>query len=94
LAFWTCLDTLLFADDQVIIATSEDDLQRAVYSLQNIASNFGMEISTDKAKVMVLLGKEPIRSKIYIENTLIERVNSFNYLGYNLSYTDDKHMAI
>jgi hypothetical protein len=23
-----------------------------------------------------------------------ERVNSFNYLGYNLSYTDDKDMAI
>jgi hypothetical protein len=53
-----------------------------------------MEISTDETRVMEFLGKEPIRSKICIENTLIERVNSFNYLGYNLSYTDDKDMAI
>jgi hypothetical protein len=34
----------------IIIATSEDDLQRAVYSLQDVASSFDMAISTDKAK--------------------------------------------
>jgi hypothetical protein len=85
----SCLDTQLFADNQVIIATS--DLQRAVCNLQNIASNSDMEISTDKTEVISFLGKEPIRSKICIENTLIERVNSFNY---NLSYTDAKYMAI
>jgi hypothetical protein len=59
----SCLDTLLFADDQVIIATSKDDLQPAVCNLQNIASNFDVEISTDTSKVMTFVGKEPIRSK-------------------------------
>ncbi|KAJ4433458.1 hypothetical protein ANN_15761 [Periplaneta americana] len=29
----TCLDTLLFADDQLIIAKTEDELQRAVHNL-------------------------------------------------------------
>jgi hypothetical protein len=53
-----------------------------------------MEISTDTSKVMTFVGKEPNRSKIRIDKTLIERVNSFNYLGYNVSYTDDKDMAI
>jgi hypothetical protein len=75
-----------------VIATS--DLQRAVCNLQNNASNFDMEISTDKTEVISFLGKESIRSKICIENTLIERVNSFNYLSYNLSYSDAKDMAI
>jgi hypothetical protein len=28
------LDTLLFADNQVLIATSEDELQQAIYNLQ------------------------------------------------------------
>jgi hypothetical protein len=27
------LDTLLFADDQVLIVSSEDELQRAIYNL-------------------------------------------------------------
>jgi hypothetical protein len=52
-----------------------------------------MGISTDRTEMMAFLGKEPIRSKIYTENTLTEQVNSFSYLGYP-SYTDDKDMAI
>jgi hypothetical protein len=40
------------------------------------------------------LGKKPIISKIFIDNTSTERVNPLNYLGYSLSYTDDKDMAI
>jgi hypothetical protein len=32
--------TLLFADDQVITAGSEDNLQRGVFTLQNIAKKF------------------------------------------------------
>ena len=34
----SCFDTLLFADDQVIIAKSEDDRQRAIFNLQKIMS--------------------------------------------------------
>jgi hypothetical protein len=30
------LNTILFADDQVIVASTEDDLQRAAYTLNNI----------------------------------------------------------
>jgi hypothetical protein len=29
------LNTLLFADDQVLLSDSEDDLQTALYTLQN-----------------------------------------------------------
>ena len=68
------LDTLLFADDQIIIATSEDDLQHAAYNLQQVVSDFGFQISTDKTKVMAFKGKYPIPSKICIRNTLIEHV--------------------
>lgn len=89
----TVLDTLMFADDQVIIAKTEDALQRAIYNLQIIASDFNMEISKEKTKVMAFSGENPIPSKIMINNTLIERVNSFNYLGYNLSYITDEDMS-
>jgi hypothetical protein len=42
------LDTLLFADDQVLIAKSEDELQRAIYNLKKTVSYFNMSISIEK----------------------------------------------
>ncbi|KAJ4428897.1 hypothetical protein ANN_25891 [Periplaneta americana] len=49
-------------DDQVIISNSEDNLQRGLYTLNKILSDFGMEISAKKSKVMAFLGQDPIRS--------------------------------
>jgi len=40
----TKINILFFADDQVIITDSEDNLQRGVVTLQNVAKNFGVEI--------------------------------------------------
>ena len=40
----TKINILLFADDKVVIADSEDNLQRGVVTLQNVAKNFGMKI--------------------------------------------------
>lgn len=48
------IDTLLFADDIVFMATSEDNLQRLVYNFNQMAESFNMEISTDKSKVPVM----------------------------------------
>jgi hypothetical protein len=45
------LGALLFADDHVLIATSEDELQRAIYNLQKTISDFDMSISTEKIKL-------------------------------------------
>jgi hypothetical protein len=43
----TKINTFLFADDQVIMADSDDNLQWRVFrsTFQNIAKDFGMEIS-------------------------------------------------
>jgi hypothetical protein len=35
---------------------------------------------------MAFQGKEHVRSKICIENTISEEVNNLNCLGYNLTY--------
>jgi hypothetical protein len=35
---------VLFAEDQITIADSKDNLQTGVFTLQNIANNFGTEI--------------------------------------------------
>jgi hypothetical protein len=56
------IDTMLFADDQVLLAKSEDDLQYSVHNFNNIASEFSTEINAEETRVMAFRGMEPIRS--------------------------------
>jgi hypothetical protein len=49
---------VLFADYQDIIAYSEDNLQRGVFTLQIIAKNVEMEISPEKYEMMAFLRKD------------------------------------
>jgi hypothetical protein len=85
---------MLFADDQVLLAKSEDDLQYSVHNLNKIASEFSMEINVQKTRVMAFRGMEPIRSKICINNKALKQQNTFNYLGYNISYDGEKDLNI
>jgi hypothetical protein len=85
---------MLFADDQVLLAKSEDDLQYSVYNFNKIASEFSTEINVEKTRVMVFRGMEPIRSKICINNKTLKQQNTCNYLGYNISYEGEKYLNI
>jgi beta-xylosidase len=44
------IQTILYADDQVIIAKSEDELQMAVNDLNKIAKKYNIKISSSKIK--------------------------------------------
>ena len=57
------LNTLLFADDQVIIQDSEDKLQKSVYLLNQKRKDYNLKISTDKIKITAFKGKRLMRSK-------------------------------
>jgi hypothetical protein len=79
------LNTLLFADDQVIIQDTEDKLQKPVHILHQISKDYNLKISTTKTKVMVFKGKHLVRSKIEIDGSILEQVKQFNYFGRELS---------
>jgi hypothetical protein len=68
--------TILIADDQVIVASREDELQRAAYTLKNIAIKYNLKISVNKTKAMAMRGEINVRTKIVINNNIIEQVNS------------------
>jgi hypothetical protein len=86
----TKLNTILFVDDQVIIANSEDNLQRGVFTLNNTLNRFGMTISCKESKVMAFVGQEPVRSKITINDNIFKQVNEFKYLGCQISYEGER----
>ena len=56
-----------------------------MYKLNQIITEYGLTISAQKTKSMALKGRNPVRTKILIDNKIIEQVNLFNYLG-NISY--------
>jgi hypothetical protein len=89
----TEIKTLLFADVQVIMAESENLLQKSVHKLEKVTSKYGLTISTNKTKTMAFRGRDPIISKIVINNKIIEQINIFNYLGCSLSYETEKDIT-
>ena len=80
------LSTLLFSDDQVVISDTEDNLQKAVHKLNRIITEYGLTISVQKTKSKAFKGRDPVRTKIVIDNKIIEQVNMFNCLGNMISY--------
>jgi len=75
------VNTILYADDQILMATSEDDLQTMVYE----ARKYKMTISNTKTKSMAIWGNHIQRVKIVINDNIIEQVTDFKYLGYRIS---------
>jgi hypothetical protein len=59
---------MLFADDKVIIADTEDNLQKAEHKLNQIITEYGLTISVQKTKSMAFKGRDPLRIKTVIDN--------------------------
>ena len=72
------LNTLLFADDQVVIRDYEDKLQKYVYILNQMCKDYNLKVSTDKIKIMGFKRKHLVRSKIEIDGSILEQVKQFN----------------
>jgi len=74
------LNNLRFADDIVLIATSPEALQRLLDEVDRISTEFQLEISTKKTKVMAAT-KENETLNITCHGTVLEQVDKFKYLG-------------
>jgi len=56
------LNTVLFADDQVIIQDSEDKNSRNLSILNQMSKNYNLKISRDKTKIIAFEGKHLVAS--------------------------------
>jgi len=79
------VNTILYANDQILMATSEDDLQTMAHHLNIIVRKYKMIISSTKTKSLAMWGNHIQRVKIVINNNIIEQVTDFKYLGYHIS---------
>jgi hypothetical protein len=81
----TPIPPILFADDQVLLAETEDHLQENVTKLNKILKLYNMIISINKTKAMAMEGKYMRRAKIVTDDIAIGQTSSFKYLGCNVS---------
>jgi transcription initiation factor TFIIIB Brf1 subunit/transcription initiation factor TFIIB len=66
--------TLLFADDQVVIAEAENNLQKAADKLNRLITECGLTASVQETKSVAFKGRDPVRTKIVTDNKIIEQV--------------------
>jgi hypothetical protein len=68
------------------MADTDDNLQKAAHKLGRLITESGLTISVEETKPMVFKGRDPVRTKIVIDNKIIEQVNLLNYLRNMISY--------
>ena len=78
------ISNLRFADDIDLMAGSNQELQQLTDRLATSAANYGMEISTEKSKVMVN-GPVDTAMDIRMSGAQLEEVDKFKYLGAYLT---------
>jgi len=80
------ITNLRYADDIILLATSEAELQELVDRLDRVSRKYNLLINVDKTKVMASDG---IACRVLIQNELLEEVDTFPYLG-SLTTEDDE----
>ena len=73
----------------VILAESPNDLQKSLDNLCLYCDEWGLEVNTDKTKIMVFRNRGIYKNNESwtYKNIAIEAVNDFNYLGCTFNYT-------
>ncbi len=74
------ISSLLFADDVVVLATSDQDLQHAPGRFAAECEAVGMRISASKSEAMVLSRKR-VACPLQVGGVLLPQVEEFKYLG-------------
>ena len=76
------INNLRYADDTVLIAESEKDLQSLVDKVRQESALKGLSLNQKKTEVMVISKKITNQNcKINVEGTVLNQVQSFKYLG-------------
>ena len=88
------LKDLRFADDIALIADSENDLQTLIERVHDVSKKYGMEISIPKTKNMIFSHEDQLQVNIKLDDTSLDQVNRFKYLGVTFTPSNDSTSEI
>ena len=77
------INNLRYADDTVLIAESEEELQKLVDEVKERSLEYGLKMNTKKTKTMVVRKNvdEGCRVRIVVDGVTLEQVDKYTYLG-------------
>ena len=76
------INNIRYADDTVLIADNEQDLQHLVDAVVVHSEQLGLELNCKKTQVMVVTRKNEIpQCNIQVNGNILQQVNRYNYLG-------------
>ena len=89
------LFVLLYADDTILLNENEEDMQKAINDTADYCTANDLKINVSKTKFMIFSrGKVKNVKILYMDDTPIERVDTFTYLGVKLKYNNTFQTAI
>lgn len=78
------MSEMIYADDLVIVARTEGDMQLNVNIWNESFKEFGMKVNSAKTELLVIK-KEHVNVNISMNNEVIKQVTDFKYLGSKIS---------
>ena len=75
------LPGLLYADDLVLCGESEEDLRAMVGRIAEVCRKRDLKFKASKRKAMVLNGEEGLECEVHLDETSLEHVSEYKYLG-------------
>ena len=81
--FGEFINNLRYADDTVLLAESEEQLQALVDAVKVGSLKYGLEMNTKKTKTMVIRKdvKDATKVRIKVDDVILEQVEKYQYLG-------------
>ena len=82
------ITNIIYADDTIIIAETEHDLQVMISRLNETYKIYGVELNAKKTKVMVIEKFPGTKIQITSGKFVLEQVKSYCYLGSQIKRMD------
>ena len=91
----TKLNSLLYADDLIILSRSKAGLQNCLNTLAQYCRSWMLNINPKKTKIMIFQRQaKKIDYNFYIGNEMIDIVQSYTYLGTQISSTGNFTLSL
>ena len=92
----TKLNSLLYADDLIILSRSKVDLQNCLNTLYSFSTSWMLDINSKKTKIMIFQKRAKKNSDLefHIGKQNINIVHEYTYLGTRISSTDNFNVSL
>ena len=89
------LFSLLYADDTILLSTSEEEMQMALSAVSEYCKTWSLQVNANKTKIVIFSrGKVKKYEKFKFDENIIEVVDDYTYLGVVFNYKNDFKKAM